>query len=88
MRSVRVQLKARRQCSGESIQEFEANVYRLTTLAYPEENKENITHQDLLKLIIKIMNQLNKRSGIIINLLKKIEDNNQFMEQKLQTFMN
>ena len=34
-----VQLKGRRQRSGESLQEFEANVDRLTRLAYPEESE-------------------------------------------------
>ena len=32
----RVLFKARRQRSGESLQEFEANINRLTRLAYPE----------------------------------------------------
>ena len=32
----REQLKARRQQSGETLQEFEANVDQLTRLAYPE----------------------------------------------------
>ena len=36
----RVQLKARQQRSGETLQEFEANIDQLTRLAYPEKSED------------------------------------------------
>ena len=35
-----VQLKARQQRSGQTLREFEANIDRLTRLAYPEESED------------------------------------------------